>query len=214
MNPPGIDTNESVAHRSSWSRRLILLQQYALAVLSVGIALGASLLLEHFHFQAPAGLLLVLAIATNAWYGKRGPALLSLILAVPAMAYFLPPRYTFAVPPEHRPYFITFTILAVLVYWFGTIRRGNEKDLRERVALLNLTHDTVFVMDMQGVIKYWNRGAEERYGWTVEQAVGRIVHDLLKTLFPTPAEEIKSEVMRTGRWEGELTHTKKTEPRC
>ena len=81
--------------------------------------------------------------------------------------------------------------------------------LQEQANLLNVTRDAIFVMDMEGVIKYWNLGAEERYGWTAEQAVGRVVHDLLKTVFPAPLEQIKAEVMRTGRWEGELVHTKK-----
>jgi len=90
-----------------------------------------------------------------------------------------------------------------------TERKRAEQTLHERADLLNLTHDTVFVMDMEGVIKYWNRGAEERYGWSAEQAVGKIVHDILNTVFPSPLEEIKAEVTRTGRWEGELLHTKK-----
>ena len=65
-------------------------------------------------------------------------------------------------------------------------------------------------MDMEDLfIKYWNRGAEERYGWTADQAVDRVVHDLLKTVFPLPLGEVKATVMRAGRWEGELLHTKK-----
>ncbi|HVN18121.1 MAG TPA: PAS domain S-box protein [Dongiaceae bacterium] len=90
-----------------------------------------------------------------------------------------------------------------------TERRQTEDALRERAALLNLTHDTVFVMDVEGVIRYWNRGAEERYGYSAEQAVGNVVHDLLKTVFPAPLDDIKAELTRTGAWEGELLHTKK-----
>ena len=90
-----------------------------------------------------------------------------------------------------------------------TERKHAEEALRERADLLNLTHDTVFVMDMKGVIKYWNRGAEEQYGWNAEQAVGKVVHDMLNTVFPSRLEEIKAEVTRTGRWESELLHTKK-----
>jgi len=81
--------------------------------------------------------------------------------------------------------------------------------LQEQANLLNLTHDAIFVMDLEGEIKYWNRGAEERYGWPIEQAIGKDVHHLLKTVFPAPFEQIKEEVVLTGRWEGELVHTKK-----
>src|SRR4051812_12233749 len=44
-------------------------------------------------------------------------------------------------------------------------RQRAEGVLREKASLLNLTHDTVFVRDMNDVISYWNRGAEEQYGW-------------------------------------------------
>ena len=90
-----------------------------------------------------------------------------------------------------------------------TERKAAEEALRERADLLNLTHDTVFVMDLKGVIKYWNRGAEEQYGWNAEQAVGKVVHNMLKTVFPSPLAEIKAEVTRTDHWEGELLHTRK-----
>jgi PAS domain S-box-containing protein len=81
--------------------------------------------------------------------------------------------------------------------------------LREKASLLNLTHDTVFVRDMNDVITYWNRGAEERYGWSSEEAVGRVTHELTQTSFPAPLQEINAELIETGRWEGELIHTRR-----
>ena len=70
--------------------------------------------------------------------------------------------------------------------------------LQEQANLLNLTHDAIFVMDLEGEIKYWNRGAEERYGWPIEQAIGKDAHHLLKTVFPAPFEQIKEEVVPDG----------------
>ena len=88
-------------------------------------------------------------------------------------------------------------------------RKRTEKALRERAQLLDLTHDTIFVRDMSDVITFWNRGAEELYGWKSEQAVGKVSHQLTQTIFAARLEEINAELFRTGRWEGELIHTKR-----
>src|SRR5712671_5040100 len=88
-------------------------------------------------------------------------------------------------------------------------RKRAEEVLREQASLLDLTHDTVFVRDMNSVITYWNRGAEERYGWTRQEAVGKVAQQLLQTIFPQPLEKIDAELLRVDRWEGELIHSRR-----
>src|SRR5438067_5432102 len=88
-------------------------------------------------------------------------------------------------------------------------RVRTERILREHASLLNLTHDTIFVRDIDDVITYWNRGAEKRYGWSSEEAVGRVSHELTQTTFPAPLKEINAELLKTGQWEGELVHTRR-----
>jgi PAS domain S-box-containing protein len=90
-----------------------------------------------------------------------------------------------------------------------TERKRAEETLREQANLLNLTHDAIFVRDMNGVITYWNRGAEALYGWTAGQAEGRIARELLKTVSSVPRDQIMAELLSIGRWEGELGRTKK-----
>ena len=80
--------------------------------------------------------------------------------------------------------------------------------LQKQASLLNQTHDSIFVRDMNDIITYWNRGAQERYGWRAEEAIGKSSHELLRTIFPIPLGELRGQVLRTGRWEGELKHYK------
>ena len=55
----------------------------------------------------------------------------------------------------------------------------------------------------------WNLGAEKLYGFTKEEAAGRISHELLHTEFPEPLERIDEQLQQTGTWEGELVHRKR-----
>jgi PAS domain S-box-containing protein len=101
-----------------------------------------------------------------------------------------------------------------IVKWYGTstdiddLKRA-ENVLSDNAELLDLTHDTVFVRDMSDAITYWNRGAATLYGWSRDEAVGNSSHQLMQTIFPAPLDEINEELLRTGRWEGELVHTKR-----
>ena len=220
MNPSGINANEPVVPPSRVSMCLAQLPRYGLAVLSVAVAVSALLLLEHFGFRPPTGQLMLFSVAIISWYGERGPSLFSLILAVLSMAYFFTgPHYDFRIASTELPYFISFASLATFIWWFSTVRRRLEQDLRqardnlrveveERSSLLDLTHDSIFVRDLNSIITYWNRGAEEFYGWTQREAIGKRSVELLRTVFPKPFEEIGEELLQTGRWEGELTHSK------
>ena len=55
--------------------------RYGLAVLSVSVALGWSLLLERFHFRNVEVPLFLFAIAITVWYAGIGPAILAVVLS-------------------------------------------------------------------------------------------------------------------------------------
>jgi len=88
-----------------------------------------------------------------------------------------------------------------------TARILAEEEVRYQANLLDVSHDTIMMRDLDGRIRFWNQGAQEMYGYAKQRAVGQISHSLLQTVFPIPLAEIEAEVKAQGRWEGELVHT-------
>jgi PAS domain S-box-containing protein len=97
----------------------------------------------------------------------------------------------------------------VLVFRDVAARRQEQIETAEQAALLELTQDSVFVIDMEGTVLFWSRGAEAMLGYTKSQAAGKNVHDLLLTEFPQPLAEIQEQLLRVGHWEGDLIKTAK-----
>lgn len=81
--------------------------------------------------------------------------------------------------------------------------------LAAQAQLLNLSHDMIFVRDPFGHITFWNRAAEETYGWTAAEATGRFAEELLEPRYPQPREEVEAVLRDTGRWDGTLEHRTK-----
>jgi PAS domain S-box-containing protein len=146
------------------------------------------------------------------------PLVVLSIIAVGCLSYFFaPPIFDFR---DEAP----LDVAMVSAFWItslvvtGLVRRvrrlaetaiASRKEIQQQAGLLDLTHDTVFVRDMHGVITYWNRGATELYGWQADEAIGKVTHRLLHTTLPAPIEVITERLLRAGRWEGELVHTKR-----
>ncbi len=80
--------------------------------------------------------------------------------------------------------------------------------LVEKAAIIDLAHDAIIVCDSENRIILWNRGAQETYGFTAEQALGRVSPELLRTVFPEPFENVVKAIAGKGEWTGELRHTR------
>jgi PAS domain S-box-containing protein len=87
-----------------------------------------------------------------------------------------------------------------------TERKRAEEEVRKQAALLTLAHDAILVRDLENRVVFWNPGAVETYGWTAEEAIGRVTHELLQTKFPVSLEAVDAALQQQGRWGGELTH--------
>lgn len=92
-------------------------------------------------------------------------------------------------------------------------RQSTEEALNQTVQLqarlIELAHDAIIVRDLASIIVSWNRGAEELYGWTAQEAIGQETHELLKTQFPESREELDRFLAAGERWQGELIHTRR-----
>ena len=74
--------------------------------------------------------------------------------------------------------------------------------------LLEYTHDAIIIWEMEGAgILYWNQAAAQLYGYSPEEAQGKVTHDLLRTVTRKPVKELESMLARYGVWVGELHHT-------
>jgi PAS domain S-box-containing protein len=90
-----------------------------------------------------------------------------------------------------------------------TERKQVEHALAERAQLLDLSNDAILVRDGDDRITYWNKSASELYGFSADEAIGRVSHELLQTEFPELQERIAEQLHRDGRWNGELVHVRK-----
>jgi PAS domain S-box-containing protein len=87
-----------------------------------------------------------------------------------------------------------------------TERRLASERLAEQAALLDHASDAILVRDLDGVIRYWNHGAERLLGWSSREATGRSVRDLLYADRET-FERAQAAVLQIGEWTGEIPRT-------
>jgi PAS domain S-box-containing protein len=88
-------------------------------------------------------------------------------------------------------------------------RKAQERALAEQARLLDLSNDAIIVRDAEDRITYWNKGAEKIYGYTREEALGKVAHALLKTKHSERLSKISEKLLRENHWEGELVHVRR-----
>jgi PAS domain S-box-containing protein len=102
--------------------------------------------------------------------------------------------------------------LAVLLLAGGFLTRrltrrsvaASEAALTTFIDAFDLAHGMLQSTD--GRITFWSSGAARLYGFSPEEAVGRLSHELLRTQFPCARAEIEAELQSRGTWQGELVH--------
>jgi len=88
--------------------------------------------------------------------------------------------------------------------------RQSEARFREQAALLDIARDAIYVRDLKGYITYWNKGAEQAYGWTADEAVGRRAVELL-CKEPSEYQAAEAALLLNGAWQGEMPRRTNTD---
>ncbi len=91
-----------------------------------------------------------------------------------------------------------------------TERKNAEEQIREQAALLDKAQDAICVTDMDQRIVYWNKSAENLYGWSSAEASGQYAHELLFKAESSRALEALKSLIARREWKGELHQVTKT----
>ena len=169
-------------------------------MLAAGIFVVDTFLAVH---DAVAVLYVMVVTLSVGFLERRGLFLISLACGTAAIVSFL---FQFGVAYEENA-FVRLVIALVAIGFSLVLALTNlsaAKGLRNQARLLDLSSDAILTRDMDGVITYWNRGAETLYGWGRNEAVGKIAPQLLRTTANVPLEEAAAQMVRSGHWEGEL----------
>ena len=88
-------------------------------------------------------------------------------------------------------------------------RQKAEDKIRHQAALLDVTNDAIIVRGLDNQILFWNRGAEQLYGWKKAEALEQDANKLLYRESSTEFNKIQSSVKEKGEWQGELNQVTK-----
>ena len=89
-------------------------------------------------------------------------------------------------------------------------RSRAEQKIREQAALLDITTDAILVRDLENHILFWNKGAENVYGWKAEEVLGNDARQLLYKESSPQLEEAFQKVRSIGSWQGDLNQVTKS----
>ncbi|MBV8906915.1 MAG: PAS domain S-box protein, partial [Acidobacteriia bacterium] len=191
---------------------------------AVGAALALRFLLNRWIGPLYPYAPFFIASLACGWWAGLGPGLASVVLGALAARYFLAgPAWHFLFQGGDSVGLILFagnaTVLIFLFHRLRAARSGLETqvtqlakarvEIQKQADLLDLAQDAIISLDSQGVIEFWNKGAEQMYGWSAAEALGRVSPELFEAESIPPFSELRQILRERGAWQGEISHKRK-----
>jgi PAS domain S-box-containing protein len=89
-----------------------------------------------------------------------------------------------------------------------TDQRAVQERLLFQASLLEAAGDAMVATDPDGIITYWNLGAERTYGWQAEEVLGRNIIDVTPSRQTVAQAQAIMQALRAGEtWSGEFLVT-------
>lgn len=176
-----------------------LLKSYNVAVITVVLALLLTQLLWQIHKLTIYPLFLA-AVMVSSWYGGFKPGLLATVLSAFICAYFfLPPISTLAVNGNTLVGFVQFLLVSLLICALNSMLRSAQtqaqinavqaqqnyerllqsqenlhaSEQRYRFFVEGVRQYAIFMVDVNGLVTDWNKGAERILGYQEAEIIGK-----------------------------------------
>jgi len=183
------------------------LQGYLFALIVVLVAWLLSFVSNVFIGPPISVLPLVMAIVLAAGAGGLNSGLLSTVVGL-AIVYLNIRSHDGAGLLNSRGVLtlVFFLLLGVMISVLCEMLYRYRREALRQARFCEEAHDAIFAWQLEGPVLYWNRGADELYGFDRAAAFSATTHPLLGAKNRTVFEDVKATLLRTGQWSGELTH--------
>ncbi|NJO51470.1 MAG: DUF4118 domain-containing protein, partial [Leptolyngbyaceae cyanobacterium RM2_2_4] len=167
------------------------LQRYGVAVLSVGLALLLTILLEAL-IQPKILILFFAAVTVSVWFGELTGGLAATGLSIVAIAYFFsPPLYSLAIDSStDRFQLITFGLVGLLISSLNADLRNSKRRTRTTFAqlqaseeryrqILDTSYEGIWLLNTELRTEYANQRLAEMLGYSLEEMQNRSLFDFM-----------------------------------
>ncbi|HEY5102792.1 MAG TPA: ATP-binding protein [Steroidobacteraceae bacterium] len=149
----------------------------------------------------------VMAIVLAAWAGGLSPGLVATAVGFGVVYFSIQRRIGTGYPFERGALTLFFfATLGVMISALCDMLHRYRREAARQARFCEEAHDAIFAWELGGPVLYWNRGADELYGFVRASAFSATTHPLLGAENRAVFEDVKATLLRTGQWSGELTH--------